>query len=263
MTINLRDYLAANERKYSYRIKTVVPIDENILDRIERYLAKYLPISIGKVNKTMFQTNPLDFPGIDHAEVYFIDITTALPASSYVLQQDIRMALKIPEKYIVVRGENDPLELETQRLNANMDIDDQAKTKNLSPEAVLNHGDYPEANVHSGEDFYGDKFNANLAQHLKRIADKRNEELNAIVKAPFNWLDLPENELSPKQDTNNFNKDIKPSIEPEKSKGAIQQSMGTRGNANNNTETYKKLFKDKNGNTEIISSTVSAVQKKG
>lgn len=262
MSINLREYLAASERRYSYRIKTVVPMDDEIVDRIERYLAKYLPVSIGKVVKTMFQRNPLDFPGIDHAEVFYLDITTALPASSYVLQQDIRLALGIPEKYIIVRAENEPTEIETQRINAITDIDQEATEKGLEPSALLNNPDYPEAEDVDSNQLYGDKYNAGLRDYLAKIAAEREAIVIKTKNAPFAWLEIPENELSPVQDKTNFNSDVKPSVEPVTVKKPDPRSKGGNGEMDNNTTSYKKIFQTKDGKPTVIAKTASVVSKK-
>ena len=70
-----REFLATNEKQYYYRIKTVVPLDDAAMDRIERTIVKYLPLDVGRPEKTIFQRHPLDFPGVDNAEVRNIQFT--------------------------------------------------------------------------------------------------------------------------------------------------------------------------------------------
>lgn len=257
MSIKLREYLAQTERSYNYRIKTVVPITDTVMDRIERCLAKYMPVSVGRIVKTMFQRNPLDFPGIDHAEVYYLDVSTRLPASSYVLQQDIRFAMGIPEKYIVVRAENEPTEVETQHLNAVADLEDEAKKKGLTHAALLDNPEYPEANDVDAEDFYGDRYNSNLTDYLAKIAAERESMLVQTANAPFDWLDLKDNELSPKQDETDFNVSMK---KPEA--GGKKLDLSTKGNLDNNDAEYKKLYKNKDGKTQVLKKSGIAVAKK-
>jgi hypothetical protein len=130
-------YLAESERTYHYRIKTVFELDDAAMDQIERVLAKYVPVDIKAVKKTIIQKNPLDFPNVDAAEVYILDIALQLPASGYVLAQEIKLALAIPDKFVVVRSSNDPTSLETDRLNAEKDIHDQAEKKGLLHASLL------------------------------------------------------------------------------------------------------------------------------
>lgn len=261
MSIELRKYLAETERHYNYRIKTVVPIDDSVLDRIDRCIAKYLPVSVGRVQKTMFQRNPLDFAGVENAEVYYIDIQTSLPASPYVLQQDIRMSLGIPEKFIIVRGENDPSEVETQRINAVADMDAEAKAKGLTPAALLNNPEYPEGAEVDPTEFYGDDYNTSLKAYLKKIADERKMIEIETVNAPFKWLLGDEQE--PIQDKSDYNENIPgaPGIAKSGKNSKGPQDKSDQGNMENNTTEYKRVFTDKNGKTTVLKKTGVAVKK--
>lgn len=258
----LREYLANNERKYHYRIKTVVPLDDAAMDKIERAIVKYLPLDIGRVEKTIFQRNPLDFPGVENAEVYFVDITTGLPASSYILQQDLRYALNIPEKFIVVRAPNEPTEVETQRINALADMESEADAKGLKPAALIDTGkEYPEAADVDAEDYYGDKYNSRLLDYLKEIEEERDMAVQAAnAPKPFDWL---ANELEPKQDETDFNTHIKDAPRPAKGKrGHPSTQVADPGNLDDNERVYKKAY-TKNGGVTVLTKTGVAVQKKG
>jgi hypothetical protein len=257
-----RDYLASNERKYHYRIKTVQPLDDSAMDKIERAIVKYLPLDIGRVEKTIFQRNPLDFPGVENAEIYYVDITTGLPASSYVLQQDIRFALNIPEKFIVVRAPNEPTEVETQRINAEADMAAEADSKGLKVDALLNTSlDYPEARDVDATDYYGDKYNIRFLQALKEIEDARDMEIKAAnAPKPFDWL---ESDMSPKQDMSDFNALIKDAPAPaHKGVKAAPSETTDSGNLDDNERVYKKAY-TANGKTTILTQTGVAVKKKG
>ena len=126
---SFHDYIKENEREYHIRIKTVVPLGDVEMEYIERILSKYIPIDITSPVKTIMQKHPLDFQDIRNAEVWIVDVVTELPASAYVLQQELKLALNIPEKYLVVRSANDPLEVETQRMVSNDEIDMEAMEK--------------------------------------------------------------------------------------------------------------------------------------
>ena len=260
MTIKLREYLAAGERTYNYRIKTVVPMDDKMLDRIEYCLIKYQPTEIGEVHKTIFQRNPLDFPGVSNREVYFIDVSTSLPASSYILQQDIRMALGIPEKFIVVRAENEPTEVETEAMNAVADMEADAAKKGLKHASLMDNPDYPEAKDVDAEEFYGDAYNSKLTDYLAQIAAEREAIIVKTKNAPFSWLEATDNELDPKQDETDFNAGVK--VKSAANAKSKKHSKSASGNLNDNSATYKRLYKDGDGKTEVLSKTGVAVSKK-
>lgn len=256
----LRQYLS--DTKYHYRIKTVVELDDDAISSIERALAKYVPVDIGTVEKTIFQRNPMDFPGIENREVFIVDVTLQYPASSYVLQNELRYALNIPEKFIVVRGENDPIENENQRLNAEADMAEEAEKGGLERDALLNHGDYPEADEVDGEAYYGDKYNTRLTDYLHAIAQERDLEVVAAnAPKPFEWL-----EREPKQDESDYNANITgaPSAastrKKAKGKDAPAPDTSNVGNVNNNTKTHKRVYKSAAG-SKTLSKTGVAVKK--
>lgn len=242
MTVNLRDYLARAERTYNYRIKAVIPLNDAVMDVIERLLAPYLPKKIGRINKTIFHKNPLDFQNVvAGAEVYSVDVTLGLPISGYAIGTEITRALKIPDKFVIVRGENDPTELETERLNAIAEMDEEAEKEGLTPEALLNHGDYPEVAEKSGDEYYGDEYNNRLLSYMKKNQDEREK---AAIKPP-----KPFEYLTPKSDadTTDFN-DGHEGVKPATTAG--ERPAGTLDDVR---RLAKRLYRDNNGETKVKS----------
>lgn len=240
MTVNLRDYLARAERTYNYRIKAVIPLNDAVMDVIERLLAPYLPKKIGRVNKTIFHKNPLDFQNVVvGAEVYSVDISLGLPISGYAIGTEIVRALKIPDKFVIVRGENDPTELETERLNAEAEMDEEAEKEGLVRDALLNHGDYPEVAAKSGDEYYGDKYNGRLLSYMKKAQEDREQE---AVKPP-----KPFEYLTPKSDadTTDFNDGID-GVKPATTTG--ERPAGTLDDVR---RLAKRLYKDAKGETKV------------
>lgn len=254
--MSLRDYLAKNEPKYTYRIKTVVPLDDDAMARIERTLAKYNPLDIGAVQKTILQRHPLDFAGVTNAEVYYIDIALGLPASSYILQQDIRMFLNIPEKFIVVRAPNEPTEVETQRINALADISTDAQKRGLTPTGLLSTDPaYIEVPEVPASDFYGDEYNSRFVQYLKQVADSREDPVVTPESGLFDWLKAPKEQepTAPKED---FNAGYRKTSSPVKG-----EPTSNSGNLDNNEVTYTRVFKNDKGKKTVLSQTGVAVKK--
>lgn len=162
--------------------------DEN-MDKLEFLLQKYDVQSIDGPRKTIIQEHPLDFYDIVNHEVYIIDAVLGLPASTYMLQQEIKETLDIPEKFVVVRSDNDPTEIETQRLNAQKLMDE----NNDGPVAKLSiDPEYPEQSP-PAEELYGDTYNANfvsrLAQAQSKVVNGKALDLNNELVAPLGNLD--------------------------------------------------------------------------
>lgn len=175
------DYIEQSEREYSVRIKTLVPLDDQAVEYIERILNKYVLKDMTKPVKTIMQKHPMDFSDVNNAEVYIVDVVTALPISAYVLQQELKLALNIPEKYIVVRNANDPREVENQNQAARDEIDMTAMDKKLSPASRLSTcQEYDDDELGTLEEpVYGDEYNSKFLEYLAQI--KADRERFAVI----------------------------------------------------------------------------------
>lgn len=201
------EYLNESEREYHFRIKTIDELTDERMDAVENLLAKYDLLDISAPQKTIVQRNPLDFPDIDSAEVYMIDCVTRLPISAYILCKELRHALDINEKYIVVRGANDPLEMETQRINAEEDMRKEAEAKGLKVAAKMSTSpDYLDSELgEDGSNFYGDTHNAKFLDYLAKVAADRGEMRVDPPDPLFSWMQMPKDNT----DDTDFNKDLK------------------------------------------------------
>lgn len=191
-------YLAESVKEYKYRVKTIVPLDDGALKRMETCLAKYDLVSFAKPKKTIVQNHPLDFKNVSQAEVVIVDFVLRMPVTSYALLQEIRKLLGINENQIVVRGENEPVELEAQKIIADLEAAKEDKP------AMLDDATYSEYDAEK-EVAYGDEYNKKLLNYLAQIAADRDEALaveqTEPVKALFGWL-KPNTEVA-----DDFNKD--------------------------------------------------------
>jgi hypothetical protein len=243
MTIKLRDYLARNERTYNYRIKAVIPLNDAVMDVIERLLARYNPIKIGRQERTIFHKNPLDFPNVQGAEVFSIDITLGLPISGYAVGMEITRALQIPDKFVIIRGDNDPTELETQRLNAGEEMDQEAEKEGLTREALLDSPTYEEVDSKPGDEYYGDKYNGKLLGYLKKVEDERAE---AAIKPPkpFEYL-VPTDATQP----NDFNDGHGPKAATTGRDRPLE--TGPNGSLEDVRRLAKRLYRNAKGETKV------------
>lgn len=270
---DFKSYVEAVERTYQYRLKTVVPLDDEALDRIERAAMKYDPIEFGEVKKTMLQAHPLDFAEVQNAEVFILDMTLRLPASAYVLQQDFRNAMGIPEAFIRVRTVNDPLELETERLNAVAEMDAEAAENGLTPAAKLSIDPaYPEAADINPEDYYGDKYNARFTDYLYKVAQER-EPMEVDAPAPlFKWLDMPDaGSQGKKIFPDNFNDDVEgaPTSAADRRSGK-KVAVGKKntdhsrhGNLDDDGVVVKRAYQNRERTIKVLSRTTKALRKEG
>ncbi len=190
-----RKFLKECIRDYHIRIKTVTEMTDENMDKLEFLLQKYDVQSVDGPRKTVIQEHPLDFYDVINQSVYIIDVVLGLPASSYMLQQEIKETLDIPEKFVVVRADNDPLEMETQKLNAQALMDENKD----GPAAKLSTDpEYPEQSP-SAEELYGDKYNENfvsrLAQAQSKVESGNAMDLNNDLVAPMGNMDEDGNDV--------------------------------------------------------------------
>lgn len=248
--MSIRHYIAQAEKTYTYRIKTVVPLTDDAMGRIERVILRYQPLDLGSPRKTMFQKSPLDFPTVPAAEVHMVDVELGLPASGYVLAREITQALGLPEKFVVVRGENDPTELETERLAAKGDMDEAAAKAGETPGALLDLPNYDEAESKDGSELYGDKYNKRFLGYLKGVEDERNEAMKLKnTPSPFGWLDMPKSDVAD---------DAGPTIGTEA--GKEDEDLSNKGNLDNDRKKYTRVYQ-KQGKTFVKSETGNPVRK--
>jgi hypothetical protein len=247
--MDFKTYVANAEKQYKVRLKTVVPLDDAAMDAIELAVYKYQPVELSSPKKTIIQANPVDFPNIPAAEVYIVDMTFAMPVSPWILRNDIHRAISAPETFVVIRSDNDALEIEGERVNAARELEIERKKKGWKDSALLSTGkDYPEYTETPADELYGDAYNGAFMDYLAKVRQEREDAQIKAENAPFVWLDIPDRESQePVQDSTNFNKDIK-GVKP----GKKIDSRNIMGNVNDRL-TVTKMYKDDKGNRKIAS----------
>ena len=277
----LAKYIKQINKEYHLRIKTVAKLDDDKIDRIEHCLKKYRLIDMTTPSKSIIHAHPLDFTDVTHGEVYTIDIITGLPVSTHMLQQELKDILNIPDKYVVVKNENDPLEVETEKLNAIEEIKD--KAKGMKPGALLDtDSEYKKFEQGKpGSEFYGNEYNSKFLSYLSNIAASRKDrtvETNSENTEPamFSWLTKkPENDKAKEKQSavmttigDDFNKDIKdaPKSYPKwlqnSDKTDNQELISREGNFDNDVMKYEKPFSDKSGKEKVITADTKSIRKK-
>lgn len=226
-------YLAESAKSYKYRVKSVVPMDSHFITTLKEALFKYDIQSVSTPKKLMAQKAPLDFRDFHMAEIWVVDITTAVPASSYMLAVELRSALQLQDKMLVVRGENEPVELEAEKIEE-IHKDDEHN-------ALLGDADYSEADQPK-EVAYGDAYNKKLLNYLAQVKANGAEEVPAIEEVKktnkFSWLNKKDTTVA--QDFNADLDTVKPVHSNTKKAGAKADKPNLTGNHGNYDENVKR-----------------------
>ncbi len=100
-----------NESKKSYPFKIAVAgeLPEGFTDTLETSLKKFGVTELSSGKKTPIQERPLDFPQLQNMEVTYFDTDLTYPTTSEVLRGYLASVCSVTEAYIMVRGENEPL----------------------------------------------------------------------------------------------------------------------------------------------------------
>lgn len=263
MNKNFKVYLEEGQKEYHFRLKTVVELADEQIDNLERVLAKYDLRDMSKPTKTIIQEHPLDFQDIMNKEVFIVDFVTGLPASAYILLQEIRRNLNIPEKYIVVRTDNDPLEIETQRLKFSQEMGDEANDKGLTRESLLGTDSvYPDnEHLEDGGTLYGDEYNTKFKEYLAQVSSSRQAEDVDPPNPLFSWLDMAE-ESPFTGNVGDFNEMIKDApkpvakwdVDPKADTTENQEFRSDQWNYDDDAKEHKRAYRDsKTGKRTVLS----------
>jgi len=175
---------------YGFRVKTVVEPNEARMEALERLLRRYDLREIVGPLRTILQAMPMDFREVGTAEVYIIDVVLGIPASAYILQQELVATWLIPEKYVVVRSVSDNLELQDRDYDLKQELRHEMIDKEMMPGPHLSTDPaYPEAELYTDVP-YGNDYNNDF---LTFVASVRAHRPNRVVKAESSHWDLEKN----------------------------------------------------------------------
>lgn len=249
---SFREYLEESMRKYRYRVKVaVLDLTEERLELIERIFSKYEIYEMTRPKKTIIQEHPLDFYDVQNVDVTIVDITTRVPLSPYNVQQEIKVALNMPEKYVVVRNWDEPREREARAISEFKELEAQAEKKGLTPAPVLSTESSSIENTEStdGKKFFGNEYNLNLLKYLSNAAATR------TVKGVQPESSLYQEDPSKMEKQVDFNEGIKdaprpiphwekPNLDADMDISSVQ---GKYDNITDEVNTLGKTYRDKKG----------------
>ena len=264
---SFKTYLEETAKQYDFRIKMVVPPTDEHMDEIERLLRRYHLINIGTPVKIDPKQDAMEFRDIEGADVYYIDVVIGIPFSAYILQQELRAALNIPEKFLVVRSDNEPIEVESQKMQILSLLDKMADEKGLRQKSSLLSTDreYLPAEQPVVKDAFGDKYNKKFLSYLADVAANRKPTEFETSSSHISVKELKSVKQEPSQDLADFNSDIdtpKPVYSAKRNtRQPVDPKMLTSsGNFDDDSKSYFTARRTKTGKTVTVSLAADSVR---
>lgn len=186
---NLYAYLSETEKEYPYRLRTIAEIDLNDFEKIKKILSRYELIEISDPKSTVIQSNPVDFPSFNMVSVTIIDFKTGIPVSCYYLQEEIRKILSLNNYEIIIRGQNDPYEIQ-EYIQCEETFEESNGEPLLSTDVKYNEYNY---DVDDGKQYYGDKYNQSLLNYIASAEKEKSDGVYELQpenqkKSLFSWM---------------------------------------------------------------------------
>lgn len=160
----LHQYLMESQKNHEFRLKTVIELSDEQLDKFETHLKKYEAFDIETPKRTIMQSAPLDFYNKGACEVYIIDFKTKLPVSPTVLINELVSKLGISEGDIRLRDKNSPAE-EIDELHRETHKEG---AKEIETTSLLLDPDYKEYDNPDANDYHGEEHKTRFLKELEK-----------------------------------------------------------------------------------------------
>lgn len=162
-------------REFHYRLKTVVDLTDERMEDVERLLHRYHLVKMGAINKLDGDLDTLEFSDVENADISYLDFAIGVPVSAYILQQEMRSVLNVPEKFVVVRGDNEAVEVDSARIQLLQTLDKVAAQAGHTHAGSLLSTDreYLEQEQPLVKDAFGDEYNKRFLNLLSKVASNR------------------------------------------------------------------------------------------
>ena len=127
-------------------------------DNLEQHLARYNVESVGTPKTSIIQRSPAGFGDIGPSAVTTIDISTRLPSTPNVMQEEISAATGVHLGAIRVYNEGEFVE----------EAEEIEEEKTEERESVLADADYSEAEKVKHDENYGNEFVSKFVKNLPK-----------------------------------------------------------------------------------------------
>lgn len=252
-----KEYLAESSKKYSFVIKFASKPSDETINSIETWLKKYDLIDMSSL--TAIENSQKDFIDITDKDVHQMSIIIGMPISQYILLQDIKSAANIPEKCIVVRSDNEPIEQYSSFNSWERTVNKDAVDDGLVPAArISTSSTYTNEEEPVVKDqLFGDEYNKKLLSYLKNIENERATDQVDPPAPLFSWLSMKNaDDREPAQDITDFNANIdslKPATTGSKEPPISDTFLTNSGTISDNALPSVKFFKnEKTGATKQV-----------
>ena len=111
---SFKEILTESTKTYKFKIRVAGELPEHFVDHMKANLAKYEVINLSAGKTTPITEKPLDFPQLQNMEVTHYEVELKYPATSHILEHYLVNNCSIPHSHLIVRGENDPVELQQE-----------------------------------------------------------------------------------------------------------------------------------------------------
>jgi len=246
-------YLSELKKEYKYKLKLAVPVTDEMMDSLENILKRYDAIDVSRPKKSILQHNEIDFPGIGPVESYTINIVTERPLITQSLVSALQSGLNVSERFIRIRGENEPVTVEQRFQDEVARINDKAEDEGLEETSLLGTEELPVSDLPQA---YGNDYNQSLLNYLAQLQANRAEEEDAKTphKTMFGWL----NDQKARADDAFISdhsgvKPVSGSLLKAKENPEAPVPVANTGNFDSSIAYASKTFKDKGGKTKKLS----------
>lgn len=250
---SFKERLLEAQAEYHYRLKTVVDLNDERMEDVERLLHRYHLIRVGAPVVLDADLDTLEFADLDNEKISYLDFALGVPISAYILQQEMRALLNVPEKFVVVRADNEAVEVDSAKIHLLQTLDKQAAEKGLEKRASLLSTDphYLDVEQPLAQDLFGDKYNRKFLNLLSKVASTRKSDTYVADSELYPTKDLVK--LNAPQDTVDFNKDYHTPKPVYKNKyedlpePVNPELVNATGGMDDDRKRYFKVYQDKQG----------------
>lgn len=243
----LKDYLAESSASYNFVIKFANEPTQEQLDTISTWLKRYDLKEMSTLQ--LIEHNTKDFIDIQNRKVFSVDIKLGMPVTQYILLQDLTRASAISEKFMIVRSQNEPLEIYSKYDIWSAQQNAAEKLNGFEGGARLSTDrEYLAAEQPIVDPLFGDEYNKKFLAYLAGVEANRPKQHANTPSQLFSWLQLEDIAPGePKQDTSDFNAHIdtpKPVSNGSKENPVDNKFLNSQNTMSNNSIPVVKFYKD-------------------
>lgn len=254
---NFKDYLAESARSYDFVVKFAVEPSKEQITAIESWLKRYDLRELS--TPTLVENNHMEFIDVPNKHVYDMRVVIGVPISQYILAQDLKSVANIPEKFLVVRSSNEPIQqystIDQWERAVNHDAEDSGDVPaaRLSTEREYTDAEQPVVK----DQLFGDEYNKKLLTYLAGVSDSR-PSMEVDPPAPlFSWIQMEDIAPGePHQDPSNFNAHIKGAPMPVASGNdeppVSEEFLERTGAMSDNARPVVKFYKTADGKAKQV-----------